>query len=503
MSFSKTKLMNGDHVSASAPSNSDVSSHGADRSEVTRNPSNTTTNSTMNRKRKATAADGMAFPPPPEFSPPIDNAGKTLEDSPDISEVSPAPPPIVYVHGFKGSSLVHKETGEINYGSPECFLNMHSPDFSNPMRWDADGRIGRDDLVPGEILQDLKIFGYRYVRIQGPVLEYLSKRAARMGTSFHGYTYDWRREIDECAERFIDFLIRFRKQTKAVNGVQLVAHSMGALLVHLTMETHPELIHSCLYITPAFGTDIGFLEDQSIIGKYSPARQNNNTGFNSTMLKPSLWATIPVGNSFYPIGNRASDGKPPLQRPDGSAIDFDFYNLDDYKKHKLGIYHPYSGCNITPELEKFHRRMLERCGAFRRRVQNMVVTNETIPIRCIISISGTGVAGVIVDTPRDDGTDHVQWRVDHRQPIGDGRVSVVNTMTPPAGITYLEVIGTRKSHFDAPNALDKVSCLLDKLLVDKHKILTDATTHPSTRPNKRVRHHRVSDATTVTLPMAG
>lgn len=55
-------------------------------------------------------------------------------------------------------------------------------------------------------------------------------------------------------------------------------------------------------------------------------------------------------------------GKPPLQRPDGSAIDFDFYNLDDYKKHKLGIYHPFSGCTITPEFERFHRRMLERCG---------------------------------------------------------------------------------------------------------------------------------------------
>lgn len=115
------------------------------------------------------------------------NRSFNVRSSPKGDGLSSVHPPIVYVHGFKGSSLVHKSTGEINYGSPECFLNMHSPDFSNPMRWDADGRIGRDDLVPGEILQDLKIFGYQYARIQGPVLEYLAKRAKRQGTVFHGY----------------------------------------------------------------------------------------------------------------------------------------------------------------------------------------------------------------------------------------------------------------------------------------------------------------------------
>eukprot|EP00038_Savillea_parva_P009054 m.180904 g.180904 ORF g.180904 m.180904 type:complete len:419 (-) comp15130_c0_seq1:101-1357(-) len=373
-------------------------------------------------------------------------------------------PPIVHVPGIKATNLIDKDTGDVLYGSTSAFFNLHSPDFALPTAWcDDGGPQVADNIVSGGVIEDLEVhmpFGgrLRLLQVQSPYTEYCRQRAERLETSFHIFTYDWRREIPESSRKFEVYL---EKLVESVGTpVQLVCHSMGAVVALPVIARRPELLHSVLYLAPGVHSDIGFLEDCSLAGAYSPPRTCNNTVFNSTMLSPSLWATCPAPYSFFPVrGVPASDGKPPLTRPDGTPIEFDFYCLEDYRKHKLGIYHPHSQVEVTKELEDFMREMLRRCERFRKSIAKLDLSDSPIPVRCLMSLCKETPVGYVLDE------EDVWWRKP-RMVQGDGRVSAHAIGAPPAGLQYREVVASELSHFQVQNDVDKIDKLLDKLLVD-------------------------------------
>eukprot|EP00035_Acanthoeca_spectabilis_P025467 m.458562 g.458562 ORF g.458562 m.458562 type:complete len:437 (-) comp21533_c0_seq1:254-1564(-) len=379
--------------------------------------------------------------------------------------VAAGSPPMVHVPGIKASSLVDKDTGEMGYGSTAAFFNLFSPDFSLPAKWDGpDGRQREDNLVSGGVIEDLELsmpFGgrVRLLQVQSPYTEYCRERADRLGSTFHIFNYDWRREISESTENlevYLDTLVG----GPGGQPVQLIAHSMGAVVSLPLIAKRPDLFHSVLFLAPGVHTDVGFLEDCSLAGLHSPPRTCNNTVFNSTMLSPSLWATCPAPYSFFPLkGFLASDGKPPLTLPDGTPVDFDFYNLDDYKRYRLGIYHPHSQVDVTPELEEFMRNMFRRCVRFRRNLLDLDLSDSPVPIRCLMSLCKDTPVGYVIDE------EDVWWRKP-RMVHGDGRVSAHAIGKPPAGLRYREVVASDLSHFQVQNDTKKIEILLNKLMVD-------------------------------------
>jgi pimeloyl-ACP methyl ester carboxylesterase len=89
----------------------------------------------------------------------------------------------------------------------------------------------------------------RLFQVQSPYTEYCRQRAARLRTTFHVFLYDWRREIPESTEK----LERYLEGVVAASGgraVQLLCHSMGAIVALPLLAKRKDLIHSALFLAP-------------------------------------------------------------------------------------------------------------------------------------------------------------------------------------------------------------------------------------------------------------
>lgn len=124
----------------------------------------------------------------------------------------------------------------------------------------------------------------------------------------------------------------------------------------------------------------------------------------------------------------------------GSPIEMDFYCLADYKKYQLGIYHPHSDVEVTPELEVFVQKMFDRIVVFRQNFLKLDLSDCLVPIRCLMSLCKQTPVGYTVDE------EDVWWRKP-RTVRGDGRVTAHAIGNAPTNIRYREVVSSELSHF--------------------------------------------------------
>lgn len=91
----------------------------------------------------------------------------------------------------------------------------------------------RSDLKPGRVIRTISPMN---TDVYGQFLDALAKRGFVQGANFETFAYDWRRDLRETAE---DFALAMRQV--AAPEINIVAHSMGGLVVRLALLRHPEV----------------------------------------------------------------------------------------------------------------------------------------------------------------------------------------------------------------------------------------------------------------------
>lgn len=315
--------------------------------------------------------------------------------------------PLVFVPGLKGSVLADV-TGKTAWVTGLQALGLSTPPLALPLNWN-DGVQQRDLLRPSGILAKVSVIPHLLdEKVYGPWLE----AAARMNRPFHPFAYDWRRDnLESLAglEAFIDSI----RGKYGVARVKVVAHSMGGLLTLALLNRRPEIFHSVVFAGVPFAGGIGFLPDLHV---------GTPVGLNRRILAPEVLFSFPSVYSLFP-----TDGSG-LENAQGQPVAMDFYSVDGWKRHRLGIFSE-DHDNVV-ERERYLDAALKVARNFRALLQPeqhayppiIVVASGGLPTLARARLNGPkSIRGVDFDTsPKEPG---------------DGRVRLRSAL-PPGGISY-------------------------------------------------------------------
>ena len=366
-----------------------------------------------------------------------------------------AGPPLVFVHGIKGSHLRSVASGKRKYiTARQALLPLgRQATLGLPATWSEEGVQGCDDLEAEEPIVDLRLGPISIPLVYQPFVNWASQWASKEGRHYCSFAYDWRRDLAETGSKLEKFLERV-----AAGGsqqrCQVVAHSMGSLVVVPVLNRRPELFHSVLFVAGAMGSGIGFLPDLSL-----HQCSGNYTGLNKTLLGPGVWCSCPSPFHFFPLKeDTASDGGPSLVNADGTAVEVDFHSVADWKRLQLGPWHPESGCRVTPAMEEFIATTLGRARGYRK----SLVCNPQVAYPPLCALVGDAQPTPLAwSRPGPGQPFNLQRPV--RTGTGDGRV-IVGDGLPPQGIPC-EVTVTRMGHLEVLNDTTTVQALLESLLL--------------------------------------
>lgn len=171
-------------------------------------------------------------------------------------------PPIVIIHGLKGSFLKDKRTNVRKYLTLGTLLNLVDDQFPLPLERENDnkGQQKMDDIVSDGVMDRI---GYRCLslaEIYATLIDHLKAK----GREVHEFHYDWRRELEETSNNLEIYLDNLLKDSKY--GAQMICHSMGGLITFPLINIRPDLFHSILFGGAALGPGLNFLQDVSIPG---------------------------------------------------------------------------------------------------------------------------------------------------------------------------------------------------------------------------------------------
>jgi len=255
---------------------------------------------------------------------------------------------------------------------------------------------------------------------------------------FQLFFYDWRRSLFES----VDLLEKYLDDLSAKNGktkIQVVAHSMGGYVTFVTLNRRPDLFHSVLFAgTPFRSTK--YLEELLL---------GSSIGINGRIKPPTVTASFLSLYSFF------SDAGKGLVDEKHNPIKIDWFNPEEWKKNKLGLY-AYEPAP-SEQYEKFLTIALEKGKAFKA----LVTARSDLtypPIACITGKSHPTKGNILRNGPTAKrGYDFQSMRVE-----GDGTVEYTH-MVPPEGIPFKE-FSTNLEHANMLNDVDYVKKILAELL---------------------------------------
>jgi len=325
-------------------------------------------------------------------------------------------------------------------------LGCSSPDLSLSLEWN-DGKQKESHLSAGGILG----FVGHLVPVYGPFL----KHANSLGRPFYPFAYDWRRDLNETAEKFQNFLREIH--TKHNQKIQIIAHSMGGLITLASINTHNgelvkedgngsaevggaektkiiDIVHSVVYAGVPFRTGIGFLKDLTV---------EIPIGRNKKILHPSVVFSFPSVYTFFP-----GKENPRLLDKNNNLIPVDFYDSQEWIERKLGIF-----SEKPPKAAQVEhlKNCMTQARLFRSKIA--AVPNVAYPPTVVLAshsfrtVTKFSLNGDIVNF---EGAEHE---------MGDGRI--VNA-TPPDGISY-KSFETTQSHQSLLNDLPIIDQILETL----------------------------------------
>ena len=342
-------------------------------------------------------------------------------------------PPLVFVHGFKGSVLSDSKGG-VRWITWQQAFGLSASDLSLPLHRNGEVQQ-RDELVARVPL--------RAVAWQDVYARFLNW-ASTSGQVFRAFAYDWRRDNLENTAEFIKFLEKVSRENGGAR-IQVVAHSMGGLITFVALNRHCDLFHSVLLAGVPFGHTISFLEDM---------HAGTATGLNWRILSPQVLFTFGSMYCFFPWNTPASG----LVEQNGDRIAHDWYSADDWERHKLGLFATIEPDSVTGEQRSHLRKALARAREFR----SLLVCRKDgsfhyPPIAVLASDAHPTLSRVVKGGPRAAGWD---FQEASKEP-GDGRVIFTGAM-PPQGVPYA-VYKTARQHGDLLNHISLVSSILASL----------------------------------------
>jgi len=390
-------------------------------------------------------------------------------------------PPLILLHGIKGSQILSRSK-KVLFLNLKQGLGLQVPELSLPVQWEdtEDGpRQGTDGTHPGKMLENVAgIFSalLSSTKAYASILDWAREKYGRevvvngflgddysnsdadmmekmaLGSTskrFFVFTYDWRRDNNETAERFLNVV-------KKLNGVlgekiQVIGHSNGGLVAWSAINSNPEYFHSALFAATPFGPSLSFLKDMSV-----------KVGFKS--LTPEVLFTHPSYYCYYPVYDiKTSDGESAYEikkkvvfiaDEHGNEVDMDYANANAWKD--MGL--------LFPNLEKVESEdmsHLQTClgQAIKFRKTLEVKDPDSLPPLAVLASNSraTRVGCVVKEI---DGSKIYDFSKGSTV-MGDGRVPFENA-TPPRDCNY-KVYTTDKEHSAILDDVEKVEQIINEL----------------------------------------
>lgn len=146
----------------------------------------------------------------------------------------------------------------------------------------------------------------------------LKKLSHNPKTNVKEFGYDWRLSGNFLAEQFEKFLMEIYKLTGKPTLV--IAHSMGGMIAHYTMQKNPKLFRSIIYVgVPS--------ECLNVLG---PIRFGDSVLFSDKILTPETNFMMRSSFNFLPLSGRAF-----VNRDTNEYYDLDYFDPDTWVEYNL------------------------------------------------------------------------------------------------------------------------------------------------------------------------
>ncbi|GMH59378.1 hypothetical protein TrLO_g1583 [Triparma laevis f. longispina] len=374
-----------------------------------------------------------------------------------MAETSPRPPPILFIHGYKGCSLVNtsSSSSSSSFLTLTQVLNLSSPDLSLPTTWtnnEQDRHQLPQILTPGPPLADPLgpcFSSILKARVYAPLLQTLSTEYGppsldpTIPSKFYIFSYDWRRSNNETVTQLKTFLEQLSSTP------QVIAHSNGGLLVYSLLNDNPFLIHSVIYAAVPFKGNLAFLPDL-ITGK--------KIGLNKKILSAAVQRTFTLPFHLLPYRSEAAGL---FLNEHNEEIRVDWHDIKTWNDN--GLVEPGSAKSMhliacLADAVKF-KSTLAPTQPKDRYPKCICVQGNSIPTHDGAILVKRGVISTSKFKPKP----------------GDGRFST-SCVQPPSG-TVLETINSNKKHDSVLDGVDIISAL--KTLLESDSPTTSNSTSTS------------------------
>jgi hypothetical protein len=279
---------------------------------------------------------------------------------------------IIFVPGFKGSSLIEIESGRTIWISlPEAIGGDRSLAISHP---DYPFTAGLR-LKPGHVLRSVPIIPRIFERaLYGDFLDFLKDEFGKNSRILE-VSYDWRRSNAEVSHKIQELLGDLVKEN--FQDITVIAHSMGGLALGHALN---EIVVLPSSLKVAFiGTPFGGVP--SIIGDLS--NESRSGLFNSNLLSQRAFCSFDSSYEFLPL-----DRTDLVVGRDGTGRR-DLTDVEIWKRDKLGCFSIEAGTNHS-EYESYLRSRLESTLQFQHILNKPLNVAPSSRIH-FLNILGTGI----------------------------------------------------------------------------------------------------------------
>jgi len=399
--------------------------------------------------------------------------------------------PIVFVPALLGTELIrtheaennsHQVEEELVYVTSAIGLNLKSPDISLPIKWTHDIEDPdslpvqeKDNIVPGNVMETIQFCCCTVLNQYKDFCDHYRRMASK---SFYTFEYDWRRDLNETTNKFVSYLKDICARHSC--APQVVSHSMGCLIALAAFKSDPSLFHSVIFAGGNFGGGAGF---------YPTNTDGMTVGLNKTFLRGDICYTFP---SLYAGASPTGIGNDPILRDeyghqlfqfidsksvkggDKVSVDIDMYDVDHWKKFKLGPWSQSATNTVTPEMELHVKTCLNLGKHFQMKLRHNEPNRHSYPpVAVLVGDQYLNPDYFLWDTNRSCWIEWSPHIIKEFKPENyvrtDGTISYISASQPPLfpGVNIKEY----KARFNGPGKgshrelLDDVE-LIDKILED-------------------------------------
>jgi hypothetical protein len=249
-------------------------------------------------------------------------------------------PPIVFVHGIKGSSL-RGPNGDLLWIRVRDLFTNRDRNLALPLEWE-NGKQLQDGVWSDGALRGI---------LGKPIYRKFLDGMKRLGWDVFCYSYDWRRNQSELSKEFITFLKQIReKHSKPL----IISHSNGGIIVDLALRTKDAGdIVGVLHAGVPFGDGVSFLPDMT---------NGESILWNPVLVGSSVHLSWAAPWAYFPISDKSR-----LLDEKYNQITHDWNDVFSWKRLKLGPFS--SNFEISKKQIEHMRHAMKAAAIVRTKIE--------------------------------------------------------------------------------------------------------------------------------------